>query len=79
MKCISKLQSRCTNMDFSDKIIYDRLFQQVTHKGGESAMNNIKRLINTQAFSVSFGKNNSEDQFMPILLDNFHQGVKYTA
>ena len=34
VKCISKLQSYCANMNFSDKSIYDRIFQQVTHKGG---------------------------------------------
>ena len=34
VKYISKLQSHCTNMTFTDKIRYDRFFQQVTHKGG---------------------------------------------
>ena len=43
VKCIEKLQSHCANMTFSDKSIYDRTFQQVTHKGGESAINYIKR------------------------------------
>ena len=38
IKCIEKLQSHCANMTFSDKSIYDRNFQQVTHKGGESAI-----------------------------------------
>ena len=33
-KYISKLQSHCANMTFSDKSRYDRLLQQVTHKGG---------------------------------------------
>ena len=36
IKCIEKLQSHCANMNFADKIRYDRTFQQVTHKGGES-------------------------------------------
>ena len=31
---ISKIQSHCTNMTFSDKSRYDRLSQKVTHKGG---------------------------------------------
>ena len=39
MKCIEKLQSHCANMTFSDKSRYDRTFQQVTHKGGESVIN----------------------------------------
>ena len=54
VKCISKLQSNLANMNFSDKSRYTRLFQQVTHKGGESEMNYIKIFQNSQAFSVSW-------------------------
>ena len=39
VKCIEKLLSHCANMNFADKSRYDRTFQQVTHKGGESAIN----------------------------------------
>ena len=39
IKCIEKLQSHCENMTSADKSRYDRIFQKVTHKGGESAMN----------------------------------------
>ena len=46
IKCIEKLQSHCANMTFADKSRYDRTFQQVTHKGGESAINYIKRFQN---------------------------------
>ena len=56
IKCIEKLQSHCANMNFSDKIRYDRTFHKVTHKGGESAINYIKRFQNAQALSVSVGK-----------------------
>ena len=42
IKCIEKLQSHCANMTFADKSRYDRTFQQVIHKGGESAINYIK-------------------------------------
>ena len=35
IKCVEKLQSHCANMNFADKSRYDRIFQQVTHKGGE--------------------------------------------
>ena len=35
IKCMEKLQSHCANMTFADKSRYDRIFQQVTHKGGE--------------------------------------------
>ena len=41
IKCIEKLQSHFPNMTFSDKSRYDRIFQQVTHKVGGSAMNYI--------------------------------------
>ena len=34
IKCIEKLRSDCANMTFADKNRYDRIFQQVTHKGG---------------------------------------------
>ena len=59
--------------------MYDRIFQQVTHKGGETEINYIKIFQNIQDFSVSVVKIYSEDQLMLIFLDRFCQGVKYTA
>ena len=66
-------------MTFSDKSRYDRTFQQVTHKEGESAINYIDRFHNAHALSVSVGNSYSEDQLMHTFLDNFHQGGKYSA
>ena len=66
-------------MTFADKSGYDRTFQQVTHKGGESAINCIKRFQNLHALSVSVGNSYSEDQLMHTFLDNFHQGGIYSA
>ena len=66
-------------MTFADKSRYDRTFQQVTHKGGESSINYIKRFQNSHALSVSVGNSYSEDQLMHTFLDNFHQGGKYSA
>ena len=66
-------------MTFADKSGYDRTFQQVTHKGGESAINYIEMFQNAQAFSVSVGKSYSEDQIMHTFLDNFHQSGKYSS
>ena len=66
-------------MTFVDKSRYDKTFQQVTHKGGESAINYIKIFQNAQAFSVSVGNIYSEDQIMHTFLDNFHQSGKYSA
>ena len=79
IKFIEKLQSHCANMTFADKNRYDRTFQQVTHKGGESAINYIKRFQNAQALSVSSGNSYSEDQIMHTFMDNFHQSGKYSA
>ena len=66
-------------MTFADKARYDRIFQQVRHKGGESAINYIKILQNAQALSVSVGNSYSEDQLMHTFLDKIRQGGKYSA
>ena len=66
-------------MTLAYKSGYDRLFQKVTLKGGELAMNYIKIFQNSQALSVSLGNSYSEGQLMHIFLDNFHQGEKYSA
>ena len=66
-------------MTFADKNRYDRTFQQVTHNGGESGINYIKRSQNAHSLSVSVGNSYSEDQLMHTFLDNFHQGGKYSA
>ena len=70
IKWMEKLQSHCANMTFADKSRYDRTFQKVTHKGGESAINYIKRFQNAQALSVSVGNSYSKDQIMHTFLDN---------
>ena len=51
-KKTKKLQSHCANINFTDKSGHDRIFQQVTHKGGESAMNSIKIFQNAQDLPV---------------------------
>ena len=79
IKCIEIFQSHCANMTFADKSRYDRTFQQVTHKGGESAINYIRRFHYVQYLSVSVGNSYSEDQIMHTFLDNFHQSGKYSA
>ena len=52
VKCIAKIQSNCANISFSGKSRYDRIFQQVTHKGGESAMKYIKIFQTAQDLSI---------------------------
>ena len=56
IKCIENFQSHYANITFSDKSRYDRTFQQVTHKGGESTINYTKRFYNARALSVSVQK-----------------------
>ena len=63
-------------MTFADKSRNDRTFQQVTHKGGESAIIYIKRFQNAHALLVSVGNRYSEEKLMHTFLDNFHQGGK---
>ena len=79
IKCIEKLQSHCANMTFSNKSRYDRTFQQVKLKGGESVINYIKIFQNAHALSVSIVNIYYEDQLMHTFMDNFHQGGKYSA
>ena len=59
--------------------MYDRIFQQVTNKGGDSAMSYIERFQNAQSLSVSVGKNYLQDQLMHIFMNNFNQGGKYSS
>ena len=46
VKYVSKIQSHCVNMNFSDKIRYGKNCHQVIHKEGEFAMKYIKRFQN---------------------------------
>ena len=64
---------------FLNKSRYDRTFQQVTHRGGESAISYIKRFQNAHDLSVLLGNSYSEDQFMHTFLDNFEEGGKYSS
>ena len=75
---IDKLQSHCANMNVSDKSIYNRIFEQVTHKGGEYEINYNNIFQNAQALSVFVENPYSEDQKMHTFLDNFHQVGKYS-
>ena len=63
-------------MSFSYKITYNRLFQQVIHKLGESEINYIKLFQDAKALEISLGNSYSEYQLMKNFLDNLQQGVK---
>ena len=47
-----------------------RTFQQVTHKGGESAINYIKIFQNAHTLSISVGNSYAENQIIHTFLDN---------
>ena len=53
VKFSAKIEYHFSNITFSDKSGYDRIFHQVTHKVGESVMIYIKRFQNAQALSVA--------------------------
>ena len=65
--------------DFCGKSRYDRVFQKVTHKGGEYAINYVEIFQNSQALSVILLNNYLEDQLIHTFLDNFHHGGKYSS
>ena len=79
IKCIEKLKSHCDNMTFADRSRYDIIFQQVTHKGGESAINYINKFHHAETLSVSVGNTYPKDQLIQTFLDDFHRGGKYSA
>ena len=58
---------------------YNSTFYKVKHREGESAMDYIKIFQNSEALYVSVGNYYSEDQIIHTILDNFHQGGKYSA
>ena len=60
VKAIKILKSQCANMTFSNQGRYNRLFQQVIYKGGDSDINYIKIFQNDEAFIISLGNSYSE-------------------
>ena len=79
VKDISIFQSQCANMTFSNQIVFNIMFQQVVHKGGESDINYIKRFWNVKALEISLVNSYTEDQLMHTLFKNFQQGEKNSS
>ena len=77
LQAISILQSQCANMTSADKIRYNRMFQQLVHKVGESEINCIKIFQNAKALEISVLNSYTEYQLMHTFLENFHKGGKY--
>ena len=67
IEAVTRLQPQCANTTFAEKSRYNRYFQKVVHKGGESAINYIKIFQNEKALAVSAGNSYSKYQ----LMDNF--------
>ena len=63
-------------MIFYDQRRYNRLFQQVKQKGGESLIIYIKIIHNAKALEISIVNSYSEDHLIEIFLDNFQKCVK---
>ena len=59
---ISRLKSQCANTAFSDQIIYNRMFQQVIHKGFNRGKQLGKIFQNDKALEISVGNSYTEDQ-----------------
>ena len=78
LQAITIFQYQCDNMNFSNKSRYNRLFQLLMHKGGESEINYIKRLQNTKALEILVENTFFEDQRMHTSLDNFHKRARYS-
>ena len=78
VQAITRLQSQYANMNFSDKSIYNRLVQQVLHKGGESEIDYIKIFQNDKALEISVSNSYSKYKLMSTFLDNFRQERRYS-
>ena len=70
---ISIFQSQCANIKFSDQSIYNRMFQQVLHKGRESEINYNKSFQNAKALEISVENSSTEDQLVHTFLDHFQK------
>ena len=63
-------------MTCSDQVRYNRLFQKIIHKVGESKINYIKIFYNPKALKILVVNSYSEDQLMHTFSKIFHQGGK---
>ena len=79
VQSISILKPQCPNITFSDQIRYDRLFQKVVHKEGESKMNYIKIFQNVKNLAITVVKSYSEDHLMHTFFKKLQKYGKYYA
>ena len=76
---ISIFQYQCANTTFDNQRIYNRMFQQLVHKGGDSSINYNKIFQNSKALEVSVVNSYTEDQLMCTLLKNLQRGGNYST
>ena len=57
-------------MTLADNIIFNKLVQQLIHKGGGSSINYINKFHNAKALEISVGNRPSGDHLMHTFLDN---------
>ena len=72
VQTISILQYQWSKTTFADQSRYNRLFQKVVHKVGESEINYIKIFQNAKALEISVVNSYSKYQLMYTFLDNLH-------
>ena len=76
---LARVQRHCAMVTFVDKKRYNKLFQAVTHKHRESALNYIKRFHKAKTMAASVGNKYSEEDLMQTFVDNFQSPGKYAA
>ena len=79
VQAISRLKSQCANMTFSGQSRYNRLFQKLIHKGGESEINYIKIFRNSKASEISVVNSYSEYQLIRTFLEIFQPVGRYSS
>ena len=55
------------------------MFQQVAHKGGESAINHINIFQNAKYLAISVVDSYTEDRLVQDFLDNLQQSGNYSS
>ena len=71
VQAISTFQPQCANITSTDQSRYDRMFQQVVQKGGESKINYTTRFQNAKALKISMVNSYTEDHIIHTLLEIF--------
>ena len=77
MQAISSLKSQCASITFANQIKYNRTYQKVVQKGGDSEIRYIKVFHNDKSLAILVVNTYTEYHLMHTLLQNFQQGQRY--